>query len=799
MTSSYAGLRNIAVQSEGNLLGKPTIVNFKGVGVTTQFTNGVATVTIPGVDGAIAGPLQLGILRIGPGMSIDVNGVASAGLKRSDNNQILSNIKIGHGEYITGTNQLVIPTIEGELNKGVLVARNAEKTILSLDKATPTVLGGIKVGTGLVSNVDGTVSVDPAGVNAVIPKASPTVLGGIKIGSGLAITEDGVLSVTVNLGGEGQTISTGFGLKIGGTGDLEVDLSVFPIASPTTLGFIKIGTGLSVDVGGTVSVVDPAIATTSSLGVVQIGDGIAITPQGVISTKLATADDVGVVKPGLGLSVNSEGALDISFSSLPLATTSAPGMVIVGSGLKVSSGLLSLDYVPIPASTDVLGVVKIGSGIDVDDEGTISVSINTDNLPYSSKTVRGIVQVGDNIDVTNGVISVTFPEIPTINVASPTVAGIVKVGSGLDIDVDGVLSAELLSLDSLESLLGDGFTRNDVTSKIDVSPVAKSIATTSSLGEVIVGSGLEVDSSGVLTVKSSEIIADGRRVILPDIDSEYNMDVGTPVGLNTSGKIIPVQATTDSPDCVGVLNTGDPIIFTPFNTNHQKVYLLNSGGVRVILQKNIGTTVIPNGNMVDYPTDPLSSFTSWTDIPMMIRDSVTINKLNIPLIYVLNSSLVAVLDESELPISHDYYEPTESIRITSDFDTAIVVRLDLINNIVSCITYDSSPASFNVTGHGTSDVYIVKVIKDGKTGVSIFSRNTVVNSAPKYDITMFGIVDNIDSAKLPSQIGRSLFLSSDSGSMISEPRDGIETVSLPIGVKLSNTSMFVNVQRGIVI
>lgn len=89
MTSSYAGLRNIAVQSEGNLLGKPTIVNFKGVGVTTQFTNGVATVTIPGVDGAIAGPLQLGILRIGPGMSIDVNGVASAGLKRSDNNQIL--------------------------------------------------------------------------------------------------------------------------------------------------------------------------------------------------------------------------------------------------------------------------------------------------------------------------------------------------------------------------------------------------------------------------------------------------------------------------------------------------------------------------------------------------------------------------------------------------------------------------------------------------------------------------------------------------------------------------------------
>jgi hypothetical protein len=63
-----------------------------------------------------------------------------------------------------------------------------------LPAATATVLGGVKVGTGLSVTADGTLSAASA---YTLPVATATVLGGIKVGTGLAITADGVLSSSV--------------------------------------------------------------------------------------------------------------------------------------------------------------------------------------------------------------------------------------------------------------------------------------------------------------------------------------------------------------------------------------------------------------------------------------------------------------------------------------------------------------------------------------------------------------------------------------------------------------------------
>lgn len=61
--------------------------------------------------------------------------------------------------------------------------------------ASATTLGGIKVGTNLTIEEDGTLNAESTEYN--LPVATSSTLGGVKIGSGLSIT-DGVASVTVD-------------------------------------------------------------------------------------------------------------------------------------------------------------------------------------------------------------------------------------------------------------------------------------------------------------------------------------------------------------------------------------------------------------------------------------------------------------------------------------------------------------------------------------------------------------------------------------------------------------------------
>lgn len=74
----------------------------------------------------------------------------------------------------------------------------------SLPTATDTVLGGIKIGSGLT--IDGNGVVTAAGTYT-LPIASGSTLGGIKIGSGLSIDGSGVVTATGGSGGAGETFN----------------------------------------------------------------------------------------------------------------------------------------------------------------------------------------------------------------------------------------------------------------------------------------------------------------------------------------------------------------------------------------------------------------------------------------------------------------------------------------------------------------------------------------------------------------------------------------------------------------
>jgi len=64
----------------------------------------------------------------------------------------------------------------------------------TLPIASPTILGGFKVGANLSIDVDGVLSANPGAYT--LPTADATTLGGIKVGSGLSIDGNGVLTAT---------------------------------------------------------------------------------------------------------------------------------------------------------------------------------------------------------------------------------------------------------------------------------------------------------------------------------------------------------------------------------------------------------------------------------------------------------------------------------------------------------------------------------------------------------------------------------------------------------------------------
>lgn len=99
----------------------------------------------------------------------------------------------------------------------------------------------------------------------VLPKATGTTLGGVKIGSGID-NNDGTIAINIS----------------GISSDIEaaVRASVIVPATLSTLGEVKVGQNINVASDGTISV---ATATNSVLGVVKAGTNVTIDSTGAIN------------------------------------------------------------------------------------------------------------------------------------------------------------------------------------------------------------------------------------------------------------------------------------------------------------------------------------------------------------------------------------------------------------------------------------------------------------------------------------------------------------------------------------
>ena len=118
--------------------------------------------------------------------------------------------------------------------------------------------------------------------------ATKNTIGGIKAGEGVTIEIDGTLNVD---GGGGIEYVSGDGI------DIAENTISLKTATATNIGGIKIGKGLKVDTDGTVS--------SESGGSYTAGSGIDITDENAINLKQATGTEIGGIILGEGLEYDS--------------------------------------------------------------------------------------------------------------------------------------------------------------------------------------------------------------------------------------------------------------------------------------------------------------------------------------------------------------------------------------------------------------------------------------------------------------------------------------------------------------
>lgn len=211
-----------------------------------------------------------------------------------------------------------------------------------------------------------------------LPTASSSTLGGVKVGSGLTINSSGVLSVTGGGGGSSYSFNSD-------SFSISSNIVSLKAATDSTLGGIMVGDGLDITSGGTLSV---DAATASSFGGFKLWSDSLVSDSAVNSAssttnkyyrvELTSAGKLCVNVPwtggsGGGGDENVIEAITLNGSSLPISS-------------KTAAMSLSLNGTALPVSSGAIN-------IDLTSYVTSS-SLSTelaDYLPLSGGTMTGTI------------------------------------------------------------------------------------------------------------------------------------------------------------------------------------------------------------------------------------------------------------------------------------------------------------------------------------------------------------------------------------------------------------------------
>jgi serine acetyltransferase len=304
--------------------------------------------------------------------------------------------------------------------------------------------GGVLATPGVVGyalhsiNPNGTVGyieIPPASTPYVLPTASATVLGGVKVGTGLAVDANGVLS---------SSGVTGAYLPLAGgtmTGTINLPDSINALQTASGFNIIGNAAGMYVRSGTTNLWSYGVSALTAYKPIALPADPTsplhAATKQYVDSKSstytlpTASATVLGGVKVGTGLAVDANGVLSTSGTVtgfLPLAGGTMTGTINV------------------PAGKDAVRTVNGFSLYD----NNVSFLIRKDDVTiaaFQSTLHTSTVPIKLPADPTDPLHAATKQYVDsksstyTLPTASATVLGGIKIGAGLAIDAGGVVSA----------------------------------------------------------------------------------------------------------------------------------------------------------------------------------------------------------------------------------------------------------------------------------------------------------------------------------------------------------------------
>jgi hypothetical protein len=226
--------------------------------------------------------------------------------------------------------------------------------------------------------------------------------------------------------------------------------SVTAVTNPLTPNITTLNFALPPGPRGDTGTFVPVIASTSTIGGVRIGSGISISPNGTISATTATQYELtpasefelGGVIVGDGIDVDNEGVISVNTFVLSTATASVLGGVRIGAGVNITDGVISVTtgaFALQTATTVILGGVRIGARLSTTANGTVSVNI-------ASTASTGTVRIGTGLNVAaDGLVSVN----------SVYLSGAALTGTTLS---SSITASSLTSLGNLSSLTVQGST-----------------------------------------------------------------------------------------------------------------------------------------------------------------------------------------------------------------------------------------------------------------------------------------------------------------------------------------------------
>lgn len=206
-------------------------------------------------------------------------------------------------------------------------------------------------------------------------------------------------------------------------------------------------------------------------------------------------------------------------------------------GILFTGGGGTGTYVLVTATTTRLGGIKVGSGLSITGDGTLSaIATSTYVLTTATTSTLGGIIVGSGLTINGaGVLNAVVTSTYTLPIASAINLGGIKVGANLSIDPDGTLNANTAtsggSGDSFSTIVTQG-SPNLLASGTDVL-------------EFIAGTGVSITTSATSSPYKSITI--DAASYLGNIDggwpdAEYgatvNIDGGNPFDIFGTGQVI---------------------------------------------------------------------------------------------------------------------------------------------------------------------------------------------------------------------------------------------------------------------